>query len=349
MEFQQLGQALVADADRNNLILADLVAELGLGRSPLVLTERVDHLGVLEAALTACMPDAKVITLRGGLGKRALVETMKQLKNSPASIPRVLLATGKFIGEGFDDSRLDTLFMTFPVSWKGTVAQYAGRLHRTHAGKKEVRVYDYADLDVPILSRMFDKRCAGYEAIGYSLLMPASALPGWPVEVPLPVMPAWKRDYAASVRRLCLDGVDISLARQFVHVTEPPAPGAEGADRARSATEAFLFRRLQTLTSLTGRFRLNARLPIPFDGAGEMEVDLSDPDLRIALEIDGSQHLGRADAYRRDRSKDVLLQEHGWLILRFLAEDIALRLTETLDAILRAVDHRQCTHAAPPR
>jgi superfamily II DNA or RNA helicase len=88
MEFQQLGQALVADADRNNLILADLVAELGLGRSPLVLTERVDHLGVLEAALTACMPDAKVITLRGGLGKRALVETMKQLKNSPASIPK---------------------------------------------------------------------------------------------------------------------------------------------------------------------------------------------------------------------------------------------------------------------
>lgn len=76
-----------------------------------------------------------------------------------------------------------------------------------------------------------------------------------------------------------------------------------------------------------------------------MEVDLSDPDLRIAMEIDGSQHLGSADAYRRDRSKDVLLQEHGWLILRFLsAEDVAIRLSETLDAILRAVHHRQRTH-----
>jgi superfamily II DNA or RNA helicase/very-short-patch-repair endonuclease len=347
MEFLQLGQAMVADTDRNNLILADVVAELGLGRSPLVLTERVDHLGVLEAALKACLPDATIITLRGGLGKRALAETTKRLKESPSSTPRILLATGKFIGEGFDDPMLDTLFMTFPVSWKGTVAQYVGRLHRTHAGKKEVRVYDYADLDVPVLSRMFDKRCSGYEAIGYTLLMPASALPGWPTEVPLPVMPAWKRDYAASVRRLCLDGVDTSLARQFVHVTNPPAPGAEGVDRARSATEAFLFRRLQTLPALAGRFRLNARLPIPFDGTGTMEVDLSDPDLRIVLEIDGSQHLGDADAYRRDRSKDVLLQEHGWLILRFLAEDIGIRLSETLDAILRAVDHRQRTHQQP--
>lgn len=350
MEFQQLGQALIEDTRRNNLILADVVAELGLGRCPLVLTERVDHLVVLEAALKACLTDATIITLRGGLGKRALAETMERLKESPPSTPRVLLATGKFIGEGFDDPRLDTLFMTYPVSWKGTVAQYVGRLHRTHAGKKEVRVYDYADLDVPVLSRMFDKRCSGYEAIGYSLLMPASALPGWPVEVPLPVMPAWKRDYAASVRRLCLDGVDISLARQFVHVTNPPAPGAEGVDRARSATEAFLFRRLETLPDLAGRFRLNSRLPIPFDGAGEMEVDLSDPDLRIALEIDGSQHLRDADAYRRDRSKDVLLQEHGWLILRFLADDVAIRLSETLDAIVRAVDHRQRTHqqSSPP-
>ena len=73
-----------------------------------------------------------------------------------------------------DDARLDTLFLTLPVSWRGTIAQYAGRLHRLYDGKKEVRIYDYADLNVPMLARMFDRRCKGYEAIGYSILLPAS-------------------------------------------------------------------------------------------------------------------------------------------------------------------------------
>lgn len=90
------------------------------------------------------------------------------------------------MGEGFDDSRLDTLFLTLPVSWRGTIAQYAGRLHRLHGGKREVRVYDYADLNVPMLARMFDRRCRGYEAIGDIVLLPASAIPGWPADVVLP-------------------------------------------------------------------------------------------------------------------------------------------------------------------
>jgi very-short-patch-repair endonuclease len=341
MEFQNLGQALIEDQDRNNLVLADAVAEVRAGRAPLVLTERVEHVDVLEAALRAALPDAAIVVLRGGLGKRALAKVMDSLKEIAADQPRILVATGKFIGEGFDDSRLDTLILTFPVSWKGTIAQYVGRLHRLHHGKKEVRVYDYADLDVPMLSRMFDRRCAGYEAVGYSLLMPASALPGWPAEVPLPVMPEWKRDYAASVRRLVLDGVDVSLARQFVHVTQPPEPGAEGVARARSATEVFLFRRLETLPGLAGRFRLNVRLAIPFDGLGEMEVDLTDVEARIAVELDGAQHLNDREAYRRDRAKDVLLQEHGWMVVRFLAEDVGLRLGEVLDAILRAEEHQR--------
>ena len=84
----------------------------------------------------------------------------------------MLLATGSYIGEGFDEPRLDTLFLTLPVSWRGTIAQYVGRLHRLHDGKREVQVYDYADLDVPMLARMFDRRCAGYEAVGYTLLLP---------------------------------------------------------------------------------------------------------------------------------------------------------------------------------
>src|SRR5208337_3869760 len=148
----------------------------------------------------------------------------------------VILATGRYIGEGFDEPRLDTLFLTLPVSWRGTIAQYVGRLHRLHAGKREVRVYDYADLNVSMLARMFDRRCRGYEALGYTILLPASAIPGWPVEVPLPVDPEWKKDYAASVRRLVRDGVDAPLANLFVYAARSLSPDAKGVDRARSAT-----------------------------------------------------------------------------------------------------------------
>src|SRR5882757_3497319 len=187
---------------------------------------------------------------------------------------RVLVATGKYIGEGFDEPRLDTLFLTLPVSWRGTIAQYAGRLHRLHSGKREVRIYDYADLDVPMLARMFDKRCKGYEAIGYSILLPGSAVPGWPPEVPLPIDPEWKRDYAASIRRLVRDGVDVPLANLFVHAARSPVANAEGVNRARSASEAFLYRRLETLADTAGKFHLNVALPISFDERGHMEVDL---------------------------------------------------------------------------
>jgi hypothetical protein len=254
---------------------------------------------------------------------------------------RVLLATGRYIGEGFDDARLDTLFLTLPVSWRGTIAQYVGRLHRLHDGKKEVRVYDYADLNVPMLSRMFDRRCRGYEAVGYSILLPASAVPGWPANVPLPVDPEWKNQYAASVRRLVRDGVDTPLANLFVHVARSVLPEAEGIERARSATEAFLYRRLETLPETAGRFGLNVELPIPFDGWGHMEVDLLCAEARIAVELDGGQHLASVEAYRRDRRKDVLLQESGYFVLRFLAEDVGKCLDTVLDAILRALSIRR--------
>jgi hypothetical protein len=130
-----------------------------------------------------------------------------------------------------------------------------------HSGKREVQVYDYADLDVPMLARMFERRCAGYEAVGYTLLLPASAVPGWPVEVPLPINPEWKRDYSASVRRLVRDGVDVPLANLFLHATRSPAPEAEGIARARSASEAFLYRRLETLPATANRFRLKGLSP----------------------------------------------------------------------------------------
>jgi very-short-patch-repair endonuclease len=138
----------------------------------------------------------------------------------------------------------------------------------------------------------------------------------------LPIDPEWKRDYSASIRRLVRDGVDVPLANLFVHAFRRLSPEAEGAARARSASEAFLYHRLQTLPATADRFRLNTNLPIPFDTQGQMEVDLLCQELRLAIELDGGQHLADTEAYRRDRRKDAALQEHGYFVLRFLAEDL---------------------------
>jgi superfamily II DNA or RNA helicase len=333
LEYQNLCAEIMRSQQRNQMIRDDVAAALREGRSPLVLTERTEHVAVLADLIRPHAPH--LIILQGGMGRKSLREAIAQLAAVPESESRVVIATGKFVGEGFDDSRLDTLFLTMPVSWRGIIAQYAGRLHRLHDGKREVRVHDYADLDIPMLSRMFDKRCAGYEAVGYTILLPASALPGWPVEVPLPIDPEWKKDYAASVRRLIRDGVDAPLGNLFVTA----ARSNNDHDRARSASEAFLFHRLESLPETAGLFRLNAKLPIPFDGWSEMEIDLFCAGHKLAIEIDGPQHLSDPTAYRHDRRKDALLQENGCHVLRFLAEDLGKQLDATLDAILRAITH----------
>ncbi len=337
-QFHDLYDELIADEARNRLICEDVLASVRQGRSPIVLTERNEHLDELSLRLSTEV--GNLLVLRGGMRRKQLDAINAQLSEIPENQERVLLATGRYIGEGFDDSRLDTLFLTLPVSWRGTVAQYVGRLHRLNDLKRDVRVFDYADLNVPMLARMFDRRCRGYEAVGYKIVLPASAVPGWPADVPLPVDPEWKRDYAASVRRLARDGVDTDLGNLFTHVARTVSPEAEGRDRARSATEAFLYRRLETLPETAGRFRLNAELPIAFDGWGKMEVDLLCAEARVVVELDGAQHLADADAYRRDRRKDALLQENGYFVLRFLAEDVGKRLDEVLDTILRTLSHQ---------
>ena len=186
-----------------------------------------------------------------------------------------------------------------------------------------------------MLAKMFDRRCRGYEAIGYTVKLPASALSGWPAEVILPDDSTWKQNYAASIRRLIRGGVDQPLATLFYKAT-----CAEHSDRARSASEAFLYNRLESLPQCVGRFRLNVELPIPFDGRGLMDVDLLDEESFIAIEIDGPQHLGDLEAYRRDRRKDRLLQENGYFVLRFLAEDIVKHLDDVLDSIERVMANR---------
>jgi superfamily II DNA or RNA helicase len=252
VEFQTLYQELVKDDARNERICADVLESVNAGRSPLVLTERNDHLGRLERVLSESV--RHLVVLRAGMGKKQRQAVSDRLAAIPRDEARVILATGKYVGEGFDEPRLDTLFLTLPVSWRGTIAQYAGRLHRLYDSKREVRIHDYADLNVPMLARMFDRRCRGYEAVGYTVLLPASAIPGWPSDVVLPSDPVWKRDYSGSVRRLVRDGVDTPLASLFVHAARTFSEDADGVDRARSATEAFFFRRLETLPKPKGDF-----------------------------------------------------------------------------------------------
>jgi superfamily II DNA or RNA helicase len=156
---------LVADEIRNKLISEDLLRTLHEGRSPILLTERRDHLEYFASELMKIVPN--VVVLQGGMGKRQYRAIMEQLAAIPADTQRVLLATGRYIGEGFDDARLDTLFLAMPVAWRGTLVQYAGRLHRLHIGKTEVRIYDYVDRNVAALLRMFHRRLRGYRSIGY--------------------------------------------------------------------------------------------------------------------------------------------------------------------------------------
>jgi len=164
--IQEIYRQLTANESRNDLILQDMVTALGEGRSPILLTERRDHLAFFAGRLERTTDH--LVVLQGGMKAKDRLEAIKRLATIPEGEPRVVLATGKFVGEGFDDSRLDTLFLAMPVSWKGTLVQYVGRLHRRHQAKKEVRVMDYVDRDVPMLAKMFEKRMRGYRAMGYS-------------------------------------------------------------------------------------------------------------------------------------------------------------------------------------
>jgi superfamily II DNA or RNA helicase len=164
--IQTLYSALAADERRNALILDDVIRALGEGRSPILLTERRDHLEVLATRLEKFA--RHLIVLRGGMSARERQGVKERLAGVPETEERLVLATGRYVGEGFDDARLDTLFLALPISWKGTLAQYAGRLHRPHPAKKEVRIFDYVDRGVPMLERMFEKRLRGYRALGYA-------------------------------------------------------------------------------------------------------------------------------------------------------------------------------------
>jgi len=158
---------LLSDASRNDMIVDDILGAVREGRSPLVFTERKEHLELLKERLAASVKN--VLVLKGGMGKRQRERLAETLASIPEAEERVIVATGRYLGEGFDDARLDTLFLTLPISWRGTIAQYAGRLHRLHHQKREVIIYDYADLNIPTLVNMYKRRLRGYKAIGYEI------------------------------------------------------------------------------------------------------------------------------------------------------------------------------------
>ena len=151
---------------RNKLIIDDVVKSVEEGRNPLILTERTAHVEILAKALKEFLPS--VVTLTGRMSAKERKATMDTLAATPSESSIVLVATGRFVGEGFDEPRLDTLFLAMPVAWKGTVQQYAGRLHRLYQNKNEVQIYDYVDVHVGVLERMYQKRLKGYAAIGYA-------------------------------------------------------------------------------------------------------------------------------------------------------------------------------------
>jgi superfamily II DNA or RNA helicase len=165
--IQEIYGALATDEQRTELIARDTVKLTTEGRSPIVLTERREHLQQLADRLRDRIP--ALIELHGDMRPRARRAAIEQLTTTSADTARVVLATGRYIGEGFDDSRLDTLLLAMPIAWKGTVVQYAGRLHRPHPDKHDALVYDYVDTELPVLRRMFTKRLKTYHALGYIL------------------------------------------------------------------------------------------------------------------------------------------------------------------------------------
>ena len=165
LPIQALYRELAADPARNDLILTDVITAIAEGRSPILLTERKDHLTFFADRLRGFVKH--LVVLQGGMTEKKRRTSGTALAAIPDGEERLVLATGRYIGEGFDDARLDTLFLALPISWKGTLVQYTGRLHRPHPRKSVVRIFDYVDRTVPMLQKMFERRLRAYRAIGY--------------------------------------------------------------------------------------------------------------------------------------------------------------------------------------
>jgi superfamily II DNA or RNA helicase len=165
LTINDLYAEVIVNEVRNQLIVGDVIQCHENGRNCIVLTERTSHVELLAKELGERIPD--VITLMGTRSTKETREAMVQIADLPNDRPLTIVATGRYIGEGYDEPRLDTLFLAMPISWKGTLQQYAGRLHRLFEGKDEVQIYDYVDIHVRMFEKMYNKRLSGYASFGY--------------------------------------------------------------------------------------------------------------------------------------------------------------------------------------
>lgn len=165
--IQEVFRHLANDHDRTQAIAAEVESAFSQGRKVLVLTERTEH---IDSILSALNGKVTPFVLHGRISKKQRGGLIADLNALPPDAPRVLLATGRLVGEGFDHPPLDTLILAMPISWKGTLQQYAGRLHREHATKTDVRIFDFVDTGHSSLTRMWDKRQRGYRAMGYRII-----------------------------------------------------------------------------------------------------------------------------------------------------------------------------------
>jgi superfamily II DNA or RNA helicase len=161
--------AIAEDEFRNQQIVTNVLEAVKNNRTPIILTQRKEHV-IRLSELIKNQTNAHIITLIGADSAKVKAKMMELLANIPHEEKLIIIATGKYVGEGFDYPRLDTLFLASPIAWKGTLAQYAGRLHREYPGKQDVMIYDYVDIHVPVLERMYHKRLNGYAQIGYKTL-----------------------------------------------------------------------------------------------------------------------------------------------------------------------------------
>jgi len=168
--IQDVFRRLAKDPLRTRAIAADIVQAYREGRKVLVLTERTEHLEAIRTEIGGAVQS--LFLLHGRMSKKQRADLLGVLEALPGDAPRALLATGRLVGEGFDHPPLDTLVLAMPISWKGTLQQYAGRLHRMHATKTNVQISDYIDTSHPALMRMWDKRQRGYRAMGYRISEP---------------------------------------------------------------------------------------------------------------------------------------------------------------------------------
>lgn len=247
---------LAANEMRNARIVKDVTEALQSGKTPIVLTERREHVQLLAQRLSGCCKN--IVTLFGTASAKIRWETMQQLLSIPAGEELLIIATGKYVGEGFDYPRLDTLFLALPISWKGKVAQYAGRLHREYPGKREVQIYDYVDIHVPMLEKMYQKRLRGYAAIGYRIKVD-DALPANPdlIYDGKTFYPVFCEDIRAAKHEILIVSPFVRKSRvtQIARVLSEPLLGGATAVVVTRPPEDFPEKDRKTVTENTNRLR----------------------------------------------------------------------------------------------